>query len=129
MDNEVAAGPWSSSSCSRFVQPPVSVWLARTASRQRRIKTHGIRDGTLYFRAGTPISEDVRTALSSRELEILYAVADGKTAKEIAASLRLSERTVKWHLSKIFRKLDVVSRAQAVAVALERGYLRRLPGS
>lgn len=59
--------------------------------------------------------------LSARELEVLTLLVAGATNKAIAAQLNLSENTVKSHLSHIFGKLGVQSRAEAVAVALQRG--------
>jgi DNA-binding NarL/FixJ family response regulator len=62
--------------------------------------------------------------LSARELEVLRLVASGKTNKVIAAELFLSEKTVDRHVSNIFAKLDVPSRAAATAWA----YQHRLVG-
>jgi DNA-binding NarL/FixJ family response regulator len=59
--------------------------------------------------------------LSAREREVLQLLANGATNRQIAAQLNLSENTVKTHLSNIFSKLDVQSRAEAVAVAYRRG--------
>jgi NarL family two-component system response regulator YdfI len=61
--------------------------------------------------------------LSEREREVLSRVALGERSKEIAIHLGISERTVKAHLASIYTKLDVDSRASAVAVAIERGIL------
>lgn len=58
--------------------------------------------------------------LSERELEVLRLLVSGASNKAIAAQLDLSENTVKTHLSHIFDKLNVQSRAEAVAVALQR---------
>ena len=57
--------------------------------------------------------------VSAREVEVLAHVADGLSNREIAAELFISEVTVKSHLTRIFRKLDVRSRTQAVARARE----------
>jgi len=59
--------------------------------------------------------------LSGRELEVLRLLVAGSSNKAIASQLNLSENTVKSHISHIFDKLDVQSRAEAVAVALQRG--------
>jgi len=59
--------------------------------------------------------------LSARELEVLRLLVAGASNKAIAARLNLSENTVKSHISHIFGKLGVQSRAEAVAVALQRG--------
>jgi DNA-binding NarL/FixJ family response regulator len=59
--------------------------------------------------------------LSERELEVLRLLVAGASNKAIAAQLSLSENTIKTHISRIFAKLGVQSRAEAVAVALQRG--------
>jgi two-component system, NarL family, response regulator YdfI len=61
--------------------------------------------------------------LTERECEVLAGVARGERSKEIAARLGISLRTVGAHLTSIYTKLNVDSRASAVAVALERGLL------
>lgn len=62
-------------------------------------------------------------ALSSREEEVLQAIARGERSKEIALQMGISERTVKAHLANIYAKLGVDSRASAIAVAAKRGLL------
>ncbi|HEY6605425.1 MAG TPA: helix-turn-helix transcriptional regulator, partial [Gaiellaceae bacterium] len=57
--------------------------------------------------------------LTPRELQVLRLVAAGETNKGIAAKLVVSERTVDRHVSNIFTKLDVSSRAAATAYAYE----------
>ena len=61
--------------------------------------------------------------LSERETEVLRLAAGGLRSKEIADRLGITERTVKAHLSAAFTKLDATSRAEAVARAMERGWL------
>lgn len=60
-----------------------------------------------------------RTPLTGREIEVLRLVAGGSTNRQIAAELYLSPHTVSRHLSNIFTKLDVNSRAAATAYAYE----------
>lgn len=68
--------------------------------------------------------------LSDRELEVLALVAKGRSNRETAAELFVSEATVKTHLLHVYAKLEVNDRAAAVAAAYERGLLRpRRPGS
>lgn len=57
-------------------------------------------------------------SLSDRELDVLRLLSDGATNEEIAGRLFLSEKTVKSHLSSIFRKLEVTNRTQAAARAI-----------
>jgi DNA-binding NarL/FixJ family response regulator len=59
--------------------------------------------------------------LSAREVEVLRLLVRGESNKQIAAALDLSENTIKSHLSRIFDKLNARSRAEAVAIALQRG--------
>ena len=58
-------------------------------------------------------------SLTARELEVLRLVSTGKTNKAIASELTLAEKTVDRHVSNIFQKLDVSSRAAATAYAYE----------
>jgi DNA-binding NarL/FixJ family response regulator len=56
--------------------------------------------------------------LSKRELEVLKLLASGMFNKEIASSLNISERTVKNHVSSIFKKISVSDRTQAAVFAI-----------
>ena len=67
----------------------------------------------------TGAAESNRYGLTARELEVLRLVARGKSNREIASALVISEHTVARHLQNIFRKLDVSSRAAAGAFAHE----------
>lgn len=62
--------------------------------------------------------------LSDREIEILGWVKEGKTAWEIAMIIGVVEATVKFHLKKIYKKLNVVNKAQAIAKAIDLGAIR-----
>jgi DNA-binding NarL/FixJ family response regulator len=62
-------------------------------------------------------------ALSERELDVLTVVAAGKSNKEVARELAVSEDTVKAHLKVIFVKLGVNDRTEAVMLAMRRGFL------
>jgi NarL family two-component system response regulator YdfI len=62
-------------------------------------------------------------SLTEREREILAAVARGERSKEVAVRLGITERTVKAHLASIYNKLGVDSRAAAIAIAAQRGWL------
>jgi DNA-binding NarL/FixJ family response regulator len=63
-------------------------------------------------------------ALTGRELNVLELLAQGKSNKEIGVSLYISETTVKSHLRSIFKKLNVLSRTEAISVASRRGLIR-----
>lgn len=64
------------------------------------------------------IDKERLNSLTKRELEILSQVASGMFNKEIAVNLSISERTVKNHLSNIFKKIDVSDRTQAAVFAI-----------
>jgi NarL family two-component system response regulator LiaR len=59
--------------------------------------------------------------LTSREMEMLVLVAKGMVAKEIARTLAISEKTVRNHISSIYRKLDIYDRSQVVIYAMKKG--------
>lgn len=61
--------------------------------------------------------------LSDREISVLQLVAEGKTNKEIAKDLRISEKTVKNHIRNIFRKLSVTDRTKAALHAVKEGLI------
>ena len=63
--------------------------------------------------------KDKIDSLTKRELEVLIQVANGMFNKEIAISLDISERTVKNHISNIFKKIDVADRTQAAVFAIK----------
>ncbi len=75
--------------------------------------------------AAAPAGQKDRSPLSptERELEVLRAAAQGERNKEIAFRLGISERTVKAHLTSVYNKLGVDSRAAAIAVAAQKGWL------
>lgn len=71
--------------------------------------------------ASTPPPRSVDSFdLTTRELEVLRAIASGARSSQIAADLRITERTVKAHLASIYQKLGVKSRAAAVALAVQQ---------
>ena len=75
--------------------------------------------------AAAKLAEEVtRVHLTPRELASLRLMADGKSNKEIANDLGISDRTVKTHLGHLFEKLGVTSRTEAVKVATRRGLVR-----
>jgi LuxR family transcriptional regulator, quorum-sensing system regulator CviR len=61
--------------------------------------------------------------ITSRERVILGWLSEGKSSWEISRMLQISERTVKFHLGNLYRKLEVTNRAQAVSAAVQAGLL------
>jgi DNA-binding NarL/FixJ family response regulator len=73
----------------------------------------------------TPSVSPLATELTEREHEVLTLLAHGRDQAEIAAELYISEKTVETHIQRVLSKLDVHSRAQAVAVAHCEGLVQR----
>ncbi len=84
---------------------------------------------------GSYYCEAVRDALASaadssihptsRELEVLCQIAGGKTTKEIAAALFVSENTIEAHRKALFSKLHAVNVADLIVKAIDKGYLKK----
>src|SRR5204863_7397970 len=93
--------------------------LADEAARELR------KLGLRVSRAGAQATNgDGVASLSEREREVAGLIAAGRTNREIAAELHLSEKTVANHLTRIFAKLEISSRsALAAAVAAESGQM------
>lgn len=76
------------------------------------------KEAVLAFTGRPPEAEDpVFEALSERERQVLGGIVEGLTNAEIGASLFISEKTVRNHLTRVFEKLGVKSRAQAIVFA------------
>ena len=69
-------------------------------------------------------TKDLYSPLSSREVEILDYIARGNSNKEIAKSLKISDQTVKNHITSILKKLSVSDRTAAVVHALRHGWIK-----
>ncbi len=67
-------------------------------------------------------SIDLISTLTNREKEVLSELANGKSNKEIAADLSITEKTVKTHVSNVFSKLEVADRTQAALYAVKSGF-------
>ena len=91
-----------------FSRPSVA---SRVLSEFRELSVYG------------PGSTHVFAPLSPREVQILDNIAQGKTNKEVAYALAISEQTVKNHMSSILRKLSVNDRTQAVVYAIRQGWI------
>ncbi|MCL4534377.1 MAG: response regulator transcription factor [Bacteroidetes bacterium] len=110
------------------------VGAIRAVHSGRKVLAPSITDKVVSHLAGEPHgygSAEMVETLTERELEVLQAVASGKSNREIADALFLSTNTVQVHLRNIFGKLGVGSRTEAVTHALREGLisLRKKPGA
>lgn len=71
------------------------------------------------------VTQALEYGISERELVVLNAIARGETSKAISIDMEISERTVKAHLTKLYTKLGVTSRTEAVAKALASGLIQK----
>ncbi len=94
----------------------------RSVAEGRSILDPTVPERALQWLRGLAAGEKMpgRDSFSEQEEQILALVAEGKTNREIAASLNLSGKTVKNHLTTIFKKLRVTRRAQAAALCVKR---------
>lgn len=93
----------------------------RTTARREREAAIAVLE-RLGARVGPGAARDL-AGLTPRELEVLAAVADGSSNREVARALQISERTVARHLANIYLKAQVTSRTAGVAWARDRGLL------
>ena len=103
-------------------------YLFKDMARKELVKAiRAVVDGKRYIppEVGTIVAEGLpRTALSSREVDVLQRIAGGLRNKEIAHDLGVSESTVNAHIKHILEKLHAFDRTQAVTTALRRGIIR-----
>lgn len=85
------------------------------------------RSPTTRERAAVPSGASQLGSLSERESQVLRALREGRSNKEIADLLFVAESTVKTHLKNIFGKLGVDNRTRAAALALESGFVGKSP--
>jgi DNA-binding CsgD family transcriptional regulator len=92
--------------------------LEREAAVRAFREIGAVADLAALERPAAPLQSD---GLSAREIEVLRLIARGHTNRAIADALSISEKTVARHISNIFNKLDLTSRAAATAYAFRKG--------
>ena len=92
-------------------EPEFKTWLSGSLLQYSKV----------YSDPGNPLHP-----LSDRELEVLHLIVEGKNNKEIAFEIKLSEQTVKNHITSIYRKFGVEDRTQAVIYAVKKGWVKIL---
>jgi DNA-binding NarL/FixJ family response regulator len=109
----------------RAVQAGASGYLPKSAEPRELVEAiRAIHNGGQYFPAAISAALSQRQArgkLSQREQEVLVMIVRGRSNKEIAAALGISENTVKVHTTKVFEKLNVADRLEAATAAIQRG--------
>ncbi len=83
------------------------------------------RKGTDYFNKNRAGAGSIKYGLTKREMEILAAVVSGKTNREIAAGLSISEQTVKHHVTNIFDKVGAYNRLELALFAIHHGLINK----
>lgn len=79
---------------------------------------------TPILNAGLMRKNEIQDTLTKREIEVLKLVAIGETNREIAIELDISERTVKNHISNLFKKINVSDRTQAAVYAIKNDLIK-----
>src|SRR3954468_14110705 len=109
----------------RAVQAGASGYLPKSAEPRELVEAiRAIHRGERYFPAAIHAAlarRAGRGGVSEREREVLTLIVRGRSNKEIAATLGISENTVKVHTTKVFEKLNVADRLEAATAAIQRG--------
>ena len=109
------------------LQAGATSYLLKSAMRRELIDViRSAHSGRRFIRpevAGEIAAHYADEPLTKRELEILRLVANGRSNKEIAFEISVSDDTVKAHLKSVFAKLDVSDRTHAVTTAMRRGFI------
>jgi len=130
----LAEGP-SASWAAEAISAGVKAVLPRSVSPEVLLGTlHSVAAGLVVFHAddlaavienrhGSTAPADAAESLTAREQEVLSAMSEGLSNKEIAVRLSISDHTVKFHIASIMSKLGATSRTEAVTLAIRRGLL------
>lgn len=88
-----------------------------------------ILNGSNYYsdevQKSLSLASDNSTHPSTRELEVLYQIAQGKTSREIAASMFVTENTIEAHRKALFSKIGAVNVADLIVKSIKKGYLKK----
>ena len=109
----------------RALQAGAKAYLLKDSPRAQLLESiRGVYSGQLSIPSaiGARLAASMRTPkLTKRERDITRLLVDGKSNKEIGATLGVTEGTVKVHTGHIFKKLGAAGRTEAIRIALERG--------
>ncbi len=109
--------------CTRYAGPAELVAAVERVARGERLVLSGLLPQPLWGVEATP-ARGVLGRLTAREREVLGYIAAGADNLKIAACLGITERTVKAHITSIYRKLDVENRTQMAMLACQLGIER-----
>jgi two-component system, NarL family, response regulator YdfI len=129
----VEQSDFAAASAAMQAQDSIAALLpAWSTGREIRVAIEAVAEGLLVLHPeiadGGPDSpphtrESYDEALSPRETQVLNLLSAGLGNKEIASRLKISEHTVKFHVTSIFNKLNASTRAEAVAIGTRRGFI------
>jgi DNA-binding NarL/FixJ family response regulator len=102
-------------------QPEAIVTSILAVVAGERVMASAVANRVLEMLTGATTPKEFYDGLTAREVEILKMVATGMANKQIAYKLKISEKTVRNHVSNMYEKLDIYDRAQAVLYAVRKG--------
>jgi len=102
-------------------QPDAIVTSVLAVMAGERVMASTVANRVLDMLTGTTTPQEFYDGLTARELEILKLLATGQANKQIAYRLRISEKTVRNHVSHMYEKLRIYDRSQAVLYAVRKG--------
>lgn len=112
----------------RAVKSGASAYVLKSADVDDVLEAvRHVQAGDTYFPAAIATklaARETRGTLTPRELQVLQHIVGGLSNKEIAAALKMSEATVKLHISNTLAKLPAADRTQAAIIAVQRGIVR-----
>jgi DNA-binding NarL/FixJ family response regulator len=88
-----------------------------------RVMASAVANRVLDMLSGTTTPKEFYDGLTAREVEILKLLATGQANKQVAHRLRISEKTVRNHVSNMYAKLQIYDRSQAVLYAVRKGLI------
>jgi len=124
-DNEVLLA--LQAGASRFAlkdtSPEAIIHAIEAVMAGQRVMASQVAQRVLDMISGVKSPKDFYDGLTAREVEILRLVAGGQANKQVAYQLRISEKTVRNHISHIYEKLGIYDRTQAVLYAVRKGLI------
>jgi DNA-binding NarL/FixJ family response regulator len=104
-------------------QPAAIVSSILAVMAGERVMASAVANRVLDMLTGTTSPKEFYDGLTAREVEILKLLASGQANKQIAYRLRISEKTVRNHVSNMYMKLQIYDRSQAVLYAVRKGLI------